>query len=76
MTEEVCMATKVFSQRVDLPDDRKVHVLAYDDGSVRFRLTGGAPYALVEAFLTGREPTIIKLVPRPTEGGAAEAVST
>jgi hypothetical protein len=55
--------TKIETQRVDLQDGRKVHILAYDDGSIRLRVTGGAPYVIEQAFL-GNDPAIIKLVPR------------
>lgn len=53
-----------FSQGVELPDGRKVRVLGYDDGSVRFRIDG-TPYAMVEAFLQGGtgDHAIVKLVP-------------
>jgi len=53
--------TKTESQRIDLQDGRRVHVLTYDDGSIRFRVTGGAPYALTEAYMAGGSPTILKL---------------
>lgn len=57
------MPERVFSQRVDLPDGRKVHVVSYDDGSVRFRLDG-SPYALTECYVQGNtQPSIIKVVP-------------
>lgn len=40
----------VFSEGLVLPDGRKVRVLAYSDGSIRFRVDG-APYVIAEAFL-------------------------
>jgi hypothetical protein len=54
------MAIKIESQRVDLQDGRNVRVLEYDDGSIRFRINGGGPYVIEEAFL-GKDPAIIKL---------------
>jgi hypothetical protein len=56
------MAERVFSEGLVLPDGRKVRVLAYDDGSVRFRLDG-TPYVIEEAFLTGgrNDHAIVKL---------------
>jgi hypothetical protein len=53
-----------FSDGFDLPDGRKVRVLAYSDGSVRFRLDG-TPYVITEAYLSGRpeDHAIIKLSP-------------
>lgn len=66
---EVCMAqspgspTNIFGEWVQLPDGRRVRVLAYDDGSIRFRVEG-APYMMAEAFLTGTNGNaILKLVP-------------
>lgn len=58
------MPERVFSEGLELPDGRKVRVLAYDDGSVRFRVSG-TPYAMVECFLTGgsNDHAIIKLAP-------------
>jgi hypothetical protein len=55
----------IFSEPLVLPDGRKVRVLAYADGSVRFRLTGGTPYAITEAYLQQgpADHAIIKLVP-------------
>ena len=59
-------ADRNFSEGLVLPDGRKVRVLGYEDGSVRFRLDG-TPYAMEEAFLTGgsNDHAIIKLAPRP-----------
>ena len=56
----------IFSEGLALPDGRKVRVLAYDDGSVRYRLTGGTPYAITEAYLQrgAADHAIIKLVPQ------------
>jgi hypothetical protein len=53
---------KLTSHRIDLPDGRNVRVLSYDDGSLRFRITGGGPYALTEAYLAASEPVIVKLI--------------
>ena len=44
------MANRVYSEGLTLPDGRKVRVLAYDDGSVRFR-PDETPYVLAEAYL-------------------------
>lgn len=56
---------RTFSEGLVLPDGRKVRVLAYEDGSVRFRLDG-TPYAMTECFLAGGsgDHAIIKLVPK------------
>lgn len=56
------MANRIFSEGLTLPDGRKVRVLAYDDGSVRFRLDE-TPYVLAEAYLSGNANShaIIKL---------------
>lgn len=53
-----------FSEGLVLPDGRRVRVLGYDDGSVRFRLDG-TPYAMVECFLQGgtQDHAIVKLAP-------------
>jgi hypothetical protein len=54
-----------FSETVDLPDGRKVRVLAYPDGSIRFRVEG-LPYVLAEAYLSGnpeKDQAILKLSP-------------
>lgn len=55
---------RIFSEGLVLPDGRKVRILSYNDGSVRFRLEG-APYVIAEAFIgAGRnDHAIIKLVP-------------
>lgn len=65
------MPELVYSEGVDLPDGRKVRVLAYDDASIRVRLNG-CPYAISEAFLQGGEndKAIIKLVPIASGSGA------
>ncbi|MFJ4205123.1 hypothetical protein ACIP2Y_36585 [Streptomyces sviceus] len=54
----------VFSEWVELPDGRRVRVMAYADGSIRFRVDG-APYVLAEAFLSGssQDKAIVKLSP-------------
>lgn len=59
------MPERVFSEGLLLPDGRKVRVLAYDDGSVRFRVDG-TPYVLEEAFLSGgrQDHAIVKLTPK------------
>lgn len=46
------MPERIFSEGLILPDGRKVRVLSYDDGSIRFRVDD-APYVLEEAFLAG-----------------------
>jgi hypothetical protein len=52
-----------FGEWVTLPDGRRIRVMGYDDGSIRFRVEG-APYVIAEAFLTGgNQPAIVKLVP-------------
>ncbi len=55
---------RVQTTRVDGPD-RTVHVLFYDDGSVRIRLSH-APYFLEEAFIGGNpaQNAVLKLTPR------------
>lgn len=54
----------VFSEWVTLPDGRRIRVMAYDDGSIRFRVEG-TPYVLTEAFLSGssQDTAILKLSP-------------
>jgi hypothetical protein len=54
----------VFSEWVTLPDGRRIRVMAYDDGSIRFRVEG-TPYVLAEAFLSGssQDTAILKLSP-------------
>ncbi len=47
--------TLVFSEGLDLPDGRNVRVLAYHDRSLRFKVRGGLPYAITEAFITGSD---------------------
>jgi allantoicase len=54
-----------FSETVTLPDGRKVRVLAYPDGSIRFRVDG-LPYVLTEAYLSGnadKDQAIVRLSP-------------
>jgi hypothetical protein len=53
------------SNRIDLADGRNVRVLAYEDGSIRVRISD-SPYVLEEAFMTGRtgQHTILKLAPK------------
>ena len=41
------------SREMSLPDGRRVTMRAYDDGSVRLRVRGGAPYVMTQAFLAG-----------------------
>jgi hypothetical protein len=62
----VTAPARIFSDGFDLPDGRRVRVLAYDDGSVRFRITGGTPYAIAEAYLQRgkQDHAIVKLIPR------------
>lgn len=59
------MPERISSDGLMLPDGRKVRVLSYDDGSVRFRLDG-TPYVLEEAFLAGgrNDHAIVKLAPK------------
>jgi hypothetical protein len=60
----------VFNQRLELPDGRKVRVAAYDDGSVRFVLSG-APYVVQEAFLGGTGNDAIVMLSPGGQGSAA-----
>lgn len=62
----------VFSDGLQLPDGRRVRVLAYSDGSVRFRLDG-TPYVISETYLSGgpNDHAIIKLSPGK-QGSAAQ----
>ncbi len=55
----------LFSQAFDLPDGRRVRVLAYEDRSLRFRVSD-SPYVLEEAFMSGTkgQQTILKLSPK------------
>lgn len=53
----------VESHPVVLLDGRKCRILAYDDGSVRFRLQDDRQYWVEELFIAG-EHKILKLVPR------------
>lgn len=70
------MPEPIHSDAVTLPDGRKVRVLAYGDGSVRFRVDGG-PYVLDEAFLGGRDGmAVLRLAQRVrveerSDGGGA-----
>jgi hypothetical protein len=59
------MPNIVHSQRVDSPDNRRVQVLFYDDGSYRFRIYD-APIIISEAWLPGTSGNhaIIKAEPR------------
>lgn len=54
----------VFSKGLVLPDGRKVRVLGYKNGEVRFRLEG-APYVLSECFIGAGQNghAIVKLSP-------------
>ncbi len=63
------MPERIYSEGLVLPDGRKVRVLAYDDGSVRFRLDG-TPYVMEEAFLSGgrQDHAIIKLAKKNGTG--------
>ena len=63
------MAKLIDSERITLTDGRLVQVRAYEDGSVRFNLSG-APYMLAEAWLPSQDKAIIKLV--PVSGGSNE----
>lgn len=58
-------ATLIFSEGLVLPDGRKARVLAYGDGSVRFRLDG-TPYLMEECYLSGGrgDHAILKLTPK------------
>jgi hypothetical protein len=59
------MAERLDSQRVDGPNGERVHVLFYDDGSIRFRIYD-CPLVIEEAFLTGnkQDHAIIKAAPK------------
>jgi hypothetical protein len=59
------MATLLQSERVDGPDGKRVQVLFYDDGSIRFRIYD-CPLVIEEAFLTGnrQEHAILKVGPK------------
>jgi hypothetical protein len=63
--KEKLMPERIFSEGLVLPDGRKVRVLSYDDGSIRFRVDD-APYVLEEAFLAGgrNDHAIIKISPK------------
>lgn len=63
------MPERIYSEGLVLPDGRKVRILAYDDGSVRFRLDG-TPYVMEEAFLSGgtQNHAIIKLAKKNGSG--------
>jgi hypothetical protein len=67
------MPERIFSEGLVLPDGRKARVLAYDDGSVRFRLDG-TPYVMEEAFLSGgrQDHAIIKLAKKNGSGVVEE----
>lgn len=54
---------------VELEDGRRARVLSYNDGSVRFKLSGG-PYVITEAFMTGPDEFILRVSPG-TNGDAA-----
>jgi hypothetical protein len=64
------MPERIFSEGIDLPDGRRIRVLAYDDWSIRVRLSHPdvdvpARYMLEEAFLQGgrNDHVILKLHP-------------
>lgn len=60
------MAAKLLqSERVDGPNDRRVQVLFYEDGSIRFRIYE-RPLVLEEAYLTGNPQghAILKVAPK------------
>ncbi|MFF3559654.1 hypothetical protein ACFYXS_06400 [Streptomyces sp. NPDC002574] len=62
-----------FSETVEIPDGRKVRVMAYPDGSIRFRVDG-LPYVLTEAYLTGnaeKDKAILKISPGKQGSNAA-----
>ena len=61
---------RVFNEHLELPDGRKVRVAAYDDGSVRFVLSG-APYVIQEAFLGGMGNDGIVMLSPGGQGSAA-----
>jgi hypothetical protein len=54
----------VYIKTLELPDGRTIRIRAYDNGEVRFRLSG-TPYVLAEAYLSGgpKDHAIIKLSP-------------
>lgn len=68
------MPDRIFSEGLVLPDGRKVRVLSYDDGSIRFRIDD-APYVLEEAFLAGgrNDHAIIKIARKGVTGMSEEA---
>jgi hypothetical protein len=63
--KEVCMPEVVHNQAVTAPDGRKVGVLFYDDGSIRFRIHM-TPIVIEEAFLPGNRQghALIKVAPK------------
>jgi hypothetical protein len=65
------MAEVVQSRAVSAPDGRKVAVLFYDDGSVRFRIHM-APIIIEEAVLLGNRQghSVIKVAPKRDDGRA------
>jgi hypothetical protein len=66
--EGAVVAERIHTERVDSPDGRRVHVLFYDDGSLRFRINQANPLVIEEAFLTGEgKHGIIKLAPKDGE---------
>jgi hypothetical protein len=54
-------ANIVLSQRINFPDGRRARVIAYDDDSIRFKVSDGG-YALDEAFMRGNQETILRLI--------------
>lgn len=61
------------SEPIELPDGRRIHVSAYPDGSIRFRVDG-LPYVLTEAYLSGNpenDKAILKLSPGKQGSAAA-----
>ncbi|MFC1406465.1 MULTISPECIES: hypothetical protein [Streptacidiphilus] len=62
--------TRISIERIDLPGGRKASVSAYDDGSVRFELADG-PYVIQEAFLGGKDSSVVMLSP----GGQGSAAA-
>lgn len=72
MAKNPDLPEKVFEEQLKLPDGRRVRVMAYDDGSVRF-CAKGLPYVITEAYLSGGpdDEAIVKLSPGK-QGSAAD----
>ncbi|MFC8257542.1 hypothetical protein ACWEAF_32215 [Streptomyces sp. NPDC005071] len=58
---------------IELPDGRKVGVIAHTDGSIQFSVDG-SPYVLTEAYLSGtteKDKAIVKISPGKQGSNAA-----